>query len=283
MSVTGGKYMALERGRELECETIQIFVRNVRGWSSGPLEQEDIDGFLTKKEEFKNEIWPIISHNSYLINLASLDKDKLEKSYIAMLDELIKVDQLNIEYENMHLGVIPVSDKNEISKEEALTQIATQLNKLMEATKNSKAIILLETTAGQGKGLGNKFHHFKTLINKINIKKRIGICFDTAHSFAAGYDFMTKKKYNEMWEEFDDIIGLTYLHAFHLNDTDKECGSRVDRHTHIGEGKIGKEPFSFFLKDERFKDLPGILETPKGKDTKLDEKNIKLLKNLREK
>ncbi|MFX1477674.1 MAG: deoxyribonuclease IV [Promethearchaeota archaeon] len=283
MSVTGGKYMALERGRELGCETIQIFVRNVRGWSSSPLEQEDIDGFLMKKEELKSEIWPIISHNSYLINLASLDKEKLEKSYKAMLDELTKVDQLNIEYENMHLGVIPVSDKNEISKEEALTQIATQLNKLIEATKNSKAIILLETTAGQGKGLGNKFHHFKTLIDKINIKNRIGICFDTAHSFAAGYDFTTKKKYNEMWKEFDDIIGLTYLRAFHLNDTDKECGSRVDRHTHIGEGKIGKEPFSFFLKDEKFKDLPGILETPKGKDTKLDETNIKLLKNLRKK
>ena len=281
MSVTGGKYMALERGRELGCETIQLFVRNVRGWSSGPLKQEDIDGLLKKKEEFKDEIWPLISHNSYLINLASLDKEKLEKSYIAMLDELTKVDQLHIEYENMHLGVIPVSDKKEISKEEALTQIATQLNKLMEAAKSSKTIILLETTAGQGKGLGNKFHHFETLLNKIKNKNRIGICFDTAHSFAAGYDFTSKKKYNEMWNEFEDLIGLKYLFAFHLNDTDKECGSRVDRHTHIGQGKIGKEPFSFFLKDERFKDLPGILETPKGKDTKLDEMNIEILKKLR--
>ncbi|MFX1349062.1 MAG: deoxyribonuclease IV, partial [Promethearchaeota archaeon] len=212
---------------------------------------------------------------------ASLDKEKLEKSYDAMLDELTKVDQLNIEYENMHPGVIPINDKKDITKAEALTQIAKQLNKLMEAKKSSKVIILLETTAGQGKGLGNKFHHFKTIIDKIQKKNRIGVCFDTAHSFAAGYDFTTKKGYEEMWNEFDDVIGLKYLFAFHLNDTDKECGSRVDRHTHIGQGKIGKEPFGFFINDEKFKDLPGILETPKGKDMKEDIMNLKILKSLR--
>ncbi|MHA1105270.1 MAG: deoxyribonuclease IV [Promethearchaeota archaeon] len=280
MSVTGGKYMALERGKKLGCETIQVFIRNVRSWAAKPLIQSDIDDFLKIKEELKEEIWPIISHNSYLINLASIDKEKLEKSYNAMLDELIKVDQLGIELENMHPGVIPISDKNEISKEEALTQIANQLNKLIDETKGSKAIILLETTAGQGKGLGNKFHHLATIIDKINDKKRIGVCFDTAHSFAAGYDFTTKKKYDEMWNEFDDIIGMKYLFAFHLNDTEKDLGSRVDRHTHIGQGKIGKEPFGFFLNDERFKDHPGILETPKGKDFKEDVMNLATLRSL---
>ena len=283
MSVSGGKYMAFESGKELGCEAIQVFVRNVRGWTSGPLIQKEIDEFIKKKEELKDEIWPVLSHDSYLINLASLDKEKLEKSYNAMVDELIKVDQLNIEYENMHPGVIPISDKNEITKEEALTQIAEQLNKLMEATKSSQVIILLETTAGQGKGLGNKFHHFKTIIDKIQNKNRIGICFDTAHSFAAGYDFTTQKGYDEMWNEFDDAIGLKYLFAFHLNDTDKECGSRVDRHTHIGQGKIRKEPFGFFINDERFKDMPGILETPKGDSDKLDIMNLKILKSLRKK
>lgn len=281
MSVSGGKYLAFESGKKLGCEAIQVFVRNVRGWTSGPLKQKEIDNFINKKEELKDEIWPVISHNSYLVNLASLDKEKLEKSYDAMLDELTKVDQLQIEYENMHPGAIPVSDKKEITKLEALTQIAKQLNKLMEATKSSKAIILLETTAGQGKGLGNKFHHFKTIIDKIQNKNRIGICFDTAHSFAAGYDFTMKKGYEEMWNEFDEIIGLKYLFAFHLNDTDKECGSRVDRHTHIGQGKIGKGPFGFFINDERFKDMPGILETPKGKDMKEDIMNLKILKSLR--
>ena len=283
MSVSGGKNLAFERGRELGCETIQVFVRNVRGWTSGPLKQEEIDEFLKKKEELKEEIWPIISHNSYLINLASIDEEKLEKSYIAMFDELTKVEQLSIEYENIHPGVIPINDKKEITKKEALTQIADQLNKLIDATKDSKVIILLETTAGQGKGLGNKFHHFKTIIDKIQNKNRIGICFDTAHSYAAGYDFSSKKKYDEMWDEFDDVIGLKNLFAFHLNDTDKDCGSRVDRHTHIGQGRIGKAPFGFFLNDERFKYIPGILETPKGKDMKEDIMNLKTLKSLRKK
>jgi deoxyribonuclease-4 len=281
MSVSGGKYMALERARELGCEALQVFIRNVRGWKSGPLKQKEIDDFISKKEELKDEIWPIISHNSYLVNLASLDKEKLENSYNAMIDELTKVDQLDIEYENMHLGVIPIINKKEITKEEALNQIADQLNRLMDAIKSSKTIILIETTAGQGKGLGNKFHHLKILIEKIQNKKRIGICFDTAHSFAAGYDFTSKKKYEDMWNEFDDVIGLKYLYAFHLNDTDKDCGSRVDRHTHIGQGKIGKEPFGFFINDERFKDIPGILETPKGNDDKLDIMNLKTLKSLR--
>jgi len=280
MSVTGGKYMALERGKELKCQTIQVFIRSVRSWAAKPLVQSDIDDFLKKKEELKEEIWPIISHNSYLINLASIDKEKLEKSYNAMLDELIKVDQLGIKYDNMHPGVIPISDKDEISKKEALTQIADQLNKLMDETKGSKIKILLETTAGQGEGLGHKFHHLASIIDKIKDKSRIGVCFDTAHSFAAGYDFTTKKKYDEMWNEFDDIIGLKYLYAFHLNDTEKDLGSRVDRHTHIGQGKIGKEPFGFLLNDERFRDHPGILETPKGKDMKEDVMNLKILRSL---
>jgi len=280
MSVSEGKHMAFHKGRELKCETIQIFIRNVRSWSTKPLVQKDIDDFIKTKEEFKEEIWPVISHNSYLINMASIDNDKLEKSYKAMLDELNKATQLDIEYENMHPGVIPISDKKEISKSEALFQIAAQLNKLMDNTKGSTVKILLETTAGQGKGLGNKFHHFKTIIDKIKDKSRIGICFDTAHSFAAGYDFTTKKKYTEMWDDFDDVIGLKYLFAFHLNDTEKELGSRVDRHTHIGQGKIGKEPFGYFLNDDRFKDIPGILETPKGDDLKEDKMNLKTLRSL---
>ncbi len=283
MSIKGGKYKALERGKELGCESIQVFIRNVRGWASGPLKQKEIDNFIKKKEELKDELYPLISHNSYLINLASLDKEKLEKSYIAMLDELTKVDQLNIEYENIHPGFIPIIDKKKITKEEALYQIADQLNQLMDATKSSKAIILLETMAGQGRGLCNKFYHFKKLIDQIQNKNRIGICFDTAHSFAAGYDFTSRKKYEEMWDEFDDLIGLKYLFAFHLNDTDKDCGSRVDRHTHIGQGKIGKKPFGFFINDKRFKDMPGILETPKGDSNKLDIMNLKTLKSLRKK
>ena len=277
MSVSGGKHFALIRGKEIGCEAIQVFIRSVRSWSSKPLDQEDIESFLEKKEEI-NEIWPIITHNSYLINLASQDTEKLEKSYNAMLDELNKAEQLKITYANMHPGVIPKVNEN-ISSKEAMNQITDQLNKLITATKNSNVIVLFETTAGQGKGLGHKFEHMKYMIDKIKNKQRIGVCFDTAHSFAAGYDFTTKKKYDAIWESFDDIIGLKYLKAFHLNDTDKGCGSRVDRHAHIGKGKIGKEPFRFLVNDDRFKDLPGILETPEG--DKMFETNLNFLKGLR--
>lgn len=279
MSVSGGKYMALERGKELDCQSIQIFVRNVRGWASKPLEQEEIDEFLEKKEEYKEQIWPLLSHNSYLINLATSDQEKLSKSYDAMLDELYKADQLKLDYIVIHPGTYNYKDKNE-TKQTGLTQIVEQLNRLINNTKNSEVKILLENVAGQGHNLGRKFHHLKYIINKIENKNRIGVCFDTCHAFASGYDFTTKKKYEEMWNEFDNTIGLRYLLAFHLNDSEKELGSRIDRHTHIGQGMIGKEPFGFFVNDDRFKDYPGILETPKGKDMKNDIMNLKTLKNL---
>jgi deoxyribonuclease-4 len=278
MSISGGKHLALVRGKEIGCESIQVFIRNVRGWSSKPLEQNEIDKFLKKRKDIK-DIWPIITHNSYLINLASLDPDKLEKSYNAMLDELIKAEQLKIEYANMHPGVI-LKENQDLSPEEAMNQITEQLNRLINATKNSKVRILLEMTAGQGKSLGHKFEHMKYMIDRIKDKSRIGVCFDTCHSFAAGYDFTTKKKYNDMWNEFDDLIGLDYLFAFHLNDSEKGLGSRIDRHSHIGQGKIKKEPFGFFINDDRFKDHPGILETPKSKDMKEDIMNLAILKSL---
>lgn len=278
MSVDGGKYKALERGKTIKCEAIQLFIRNVRSWNSGPLLQENIQKFLKKRKEM--DIWPILSHDSYLINLASIDPEKLEKSYKALLDDLQKASKLGIEYENIHPGVIPKRDKEKITKVEALTQISDQLNKIMTATEKSDVIILLETTAGQGEGLGHKFHHLKHIIDKIKNSKRIGVCFDTAHSFAAGYDFRTKKGYNEMWDEFESVIGLKYLKAFHLNDSINKCGSRTDRHTHIGQGKIGKEAFGFLVNDERFSDLPGILETPKDKDMKDDIMNLATLRSL---
>jgi len=282
MSVSGGKYMALESGKKLGCESIQMFIRNVRGWASKPLEQNEIDRFSKKKKELQDQIWPLLSHNSYLINLATSDKEKLTKSYNAMLDELIKAEELKLEYVVIHPGTFNIEDKNE-TKKTGLSRIAEQLNKLIENTKNSMVKILLETVAGQGHNLGRKFHHLKFIINKISNKERIGICFDTCHAFASGYDFTTKEKYEEMWEEFNNEVGLAYLFAFHLNDSVKDLGSRVDRHIHIGQGKIGKEPFRFFINDDRFKDHPGIIETPKGKDMKEDIMNLATLNSLRKK
>jgi deoxyribonuclease-4 len=279
MSVSAGKHLAIEKGKSIDCETIQMFIRNVRGWKSKPLEQKEIDQFLEVKSKFNKEIWPIFSHNSYLINLATSDEEKLNKSYEAMLDELIKAEQLQLDFVVIHPGTYNYEDENE-TKKSGLRRIAQQINKLFNDTKGAKIKILLETVAGQGHNLGRKFYHLKEIIDNIEDKKRIGICFDTCHSFASGYDFTTTQKYNEMWNEFDDIIGLEFLLSFHLNDSEQGLGSRVDRHTHIGQGKIGKEPFGFFLNDSRFLEHPGVLETPKGEDMKEDVMNLGILRSL---
>ncbi len=274
ISVAGGKFKALESGLELGCESIQIFARNVRSWTSKSLSKEDIHDFCAKREELKNSIWPVITHNSYLVNLAGTEQEKLEKSHNAMLDELIKADQLHVEYLNMHPG----NKGEDLTEEQALDRISNQINQLLEETKGSKVTLLLETTAGQGNDIGYKFGHLKQIIDKIEMKNRIGVCFDTCHAFAAGYDFTTQKNYDDVIKKFDQIVGLNYLKAFHLNDSEKELGSRADRHDHIGQGKIGKESFGFFVNDERFKDIPGILETPEAEDKY--EMNLKTLKSL---
>ena len=279
MSVSGGKFKAFEYGNGIGCETIQIFIRNVRSWNSKPLDEEEIKSFLKIKEQMKEVIWPIISHNSYLINLATSDKEKLKKSVDAMLDELIKANQLHIDYIVMHPGTLNKDDINE-DEVSALTRIADQLNTLLVQIENPSFKILLETTAGQGNSLGSTFDDLKFIIEKVNEKDKIGVCFDTCHSFAAGYDFTTQEKYDQMWDEFEKIVGMEYLYAFHLNDSEKQLGSKVDRHIHIGQGKIGKEPFGYFINDKRFKNLPGILETPKGKELKEDIMNLNTLRSL---
>jgi deoxyribonuclease-4 len=281
MSISGGKHLALERGHELGCQTIQAFIRNVRGWASKPLEQSEIDNFLKIRDKFKDSIWPIMSHNSYLINLATSDEEKLSKSYTAMRDEILKAEQLKLDYIVIHPGTYNYKDQNE-NKVTGLNRIAEQLNKLIAETPRFKVKILLETVAGQGHNLGRKFRHLSSIIQYINDKTRIGICFDTCHSFASGYDFTTKQKYEAMWEKFDEVIGLRYLFAFHLNDSERDLGSRVDRHTHIGQGKIGKKTFGFFINDERFAGLPGVLETPKGDSIKFDIMNLNTLNSLKE-
>lgn len=275
VSVSGGKYKAFERAASIKCESVQIFIRNVRAWASKPLEREEIAKFLEFKSQHE-DIHPIISHNSYLINLAGIDDEKLTKSYNAMLDELNKADQLDLDFINMHPG----NKNDDEDDDDALIRIAHQLNRLFNETRGSKVKIVLETTAGQGNDIGYKFEHMAKIIDHIEDKDRIGVTFDTCHSFAAGYDFTTQDKYDKVWDDFDEIIGLDYLYAFHLNDSLNELGSQKDRHEHIGEGKIGLEPFSFFVNDKKFIDHPGILETPDGLEK--FEQNLIKLKQLRE-
>ncbi len=273
MSISGGKDKALTRGGKIGCEAIQIFTGNVRSWASKRLEPTEIKKFKKNRDDF--DIWPVMSHNSYLVNLANMDQEKLQKSYAAMIDELTKAEQLGIEYVNMHPG-----NKNADEEDDAaLLRIVAQINKLLSETSKSNVIILLETTAGQGNDVGYKFEHMSSVIDGVENKERIGVCFDTQHSFAAGYEFRTKEAYENLWDQFDEIVGLKYLQAFHLNDSKSQLASNVDRHEHIGKGEIGKKPFSFFINDKRFKDFPGILETPNGMDN--FKRNLDLLKGLR--
>lgn len=282
MSIGGGIFKAIERGDEIDCESIQIFTKSNRQWAAKPLTEDDINNFKETKEKLKN-IWPVFSHTSYLINLGTHNPETLAKSIDSMAVEIERAENLGLKYIVYHPGSATGIEIGE-TEEDALKRIANNLNNIFEKTPSYKSKVCLETMAGQGNNVGYKFEQLKFIINKIKDKSRIGVCFDTCHVFAAGYDFTTEKKYNQLWNEFDSIIGLDYLYTFHLNDCEKNLGSRVDRHTHIGQGKIGKEPFAFFLNDNRFKDHPGILETPKSaKDTKNDVMNLKILRSLRKK
>ena len=273
MFITGGLHKAIEHGEELGCESIQIFTKSNRSWKAKEITDEAIDAFLTKSSETK--VSPVFTHNTYLINLCSTDKIKLENSYTGMLVELERAEKLELPYTVLHPG-----SHLGIGEEKGLKRIADNLRQLFSETEGYKIKVLLETMAGQGTNLGYKFEHLATLLNLIDYPDRTGTCFDTCHAFTAGYDFRTEKGYEEVISAFDSIIGLNHLLVFHLNDSLKECGSRVDRHEHIGKGYIGIEGFKHFLNDQRFKSIPGVLETPKGKDYAEDKKNLKVLRGL---
>ncbi len=279
ISIAGGIFKAIERGNEITCESIQIFTKSNRQWAAKPLTDVDINTFKEIRKETKS-IWPIFSHTSYLINLGAHNPETLQKSIDSMEIEMDRAESLGLEYIVLHPGTATGKEEGE-TEEDALKRIADNLNMLFKKTLEYKSKVCLETMAGQGNNVGYKFEHLKFIIDQIKDKNRIGVCFDTCHVFAAGYDFLTEKSYNKMWDEFDNIIGLDYLYIFHFNDSENELDSRVDRHTHIGQGKIGKKPFGFFLNDKRFKDYPGILETPKNsKDATNDVKNLKILRSL---
>ena len=273
MFITGGLHKAIAAGEELNCETIQLFTKSNRSWNAKPLNEADIEKFLQKCSE--TSISPIFAHNTYLINLSATDLNVLEKSQNGMKMEIERAEQLQLPFTVLHPG-----SHLGAGEDKGLQKVADNLRKLLTETEGYKVRVLLETTAGQGTNLGYKFEHLATLIKLIDYPDRIGTCFDTCHAFAAGYDFRTEKGYEEVIASFDSIIGLDTLYAFHLNDAQNDLGSRVDRHEHIGKGKIGKEGFKYFLNDPRFKDHPAVLETPKGKDYKEDVMNLKVLRSL---
>jgi deoxyribonuclease-4 len=273
MSISGGVFNAPLYGEEVGCSTIQIFTKNNNQWKAKELTPEDARKF--RENQKKTGISPIVGHNGYLINLASPQKGVYEQSLESMLVELQRAELLGLPFLVMHPGSHTGSGETE-----GINKIIKSIDRLHQETEGYKVKILLETTAGQGSSIGYRFEHLARIIEGVKDDQRLGVCYDTCHTFAAGYDIRTKEKYEATFKEFDKVLGLSLLEVFHINDCKKEIGSRVDRHEHIGEGKIGLEGFKLLMNDIRWEHVPKILETPKEVGTEKDIQNLKKLRNL---
>ena len=272
-STAGGVYTAIERAMKMKFTAIQIFTKNNNRWHAKPLEAKEIEKF---KELLENsDIKFVLTHSSYLINLCSKNKFTLKKSRDTFIDELERCELLGVPHLNFHPG-----SHGGQGETEGIKLIAESLNICHEKTNNYKVTSMLEATAGQGTTLGYNFEQLQEIIDMVEDKKRMSVCIDTAHIFAAGYNIRDPKEYKKVIKEFNEIVGLERLKCFHMNDSKKELGSRVDRHEHIGKGFIGKEGFANIMNDKKLEKIPKILETPKGKEMKEDLINIKTLKNL---
>lgn len=256
VSASGGVGNAILNAEAIGANAFALFTRNQRSWVSKPLQQLEVDGFkaLLLDRGFRPDM--VLPHDSYLINLGSPDEETLLKSRAAFLDEMQRAQQLGLTMLNFHPG----SHLKRISEEECLDQIAAEVNLALSKTAGVTAVI--ENTAGQGTNLGWRFEHIARIIQGIDDKTRIGVCIDTCHTLAAGYDLTTEMGYQFTMEEFERVVGFRYLRAVHLNDSKKGCGSHVDRHEVLGEGALGKDFFARLMRDPRFDHMPLILETP---------------------
>ncbi|MBP6869302.1 deoxyribonuclease IV [Candidatus Babeliales bacterium] len=273
VSIAGGFFNAIEEGTEIGCTAIQIFTKSNRQWQSKPITSDDKEKFITAQKN--SEIKIVVAHASYLINLGSATIETQQKSFIALVDEIKRCQLLQIPFLVLHPGT---AEQN--NKELTLKFVGNQIDKALKETSDCNVTVLVETMAGQGKSIGSSFEELSTILDSVTIKKRIGVCFDTCHAFAAGYDFTTAQGYKNVFESFDKTIGLHFLKAFHMNDSKKELNSHVDRHESIGEGLINLEAFSMIMNDVRFMNIPKILETPKIDELENDKKNLKALINL---
>lgn len=256
VSASGGVSNAVANALEIGANAFALFTRNQRQWYPKPLEEEEIENFRSAVKKAGIEPKHILPHASYLINLGNPDPTNLKKSRDAFLDEMQRCEQLGLTLLNFHPG----SHLKKMSEEDCLAQIAEEINIALQKTKGVTAV--LENTAGQGTNLGYRFEHLKQIIDQVEDKSRVGVCIDTAHTLAAGYDIRTEEGYRETMYQIDKIIGLEYLRGIHLNDSLKELASRVDRHASVGEGVMGMTLFEVLMRDERLADIPIILETP---------------------
>ena len=256
VSASGGVGNAILNAEAIGANAFALFTRNQRSWVSKPLPQLEIDGFraLLLDRGFRPDM--VLPHDSYLINLGSPDEETLQKSRIAFLDEMSRAQQLGLTMLNFHPG----SHLNRISEEQCLDQIAREINLALSKTEGVTAVI--ENTAGQGTNLGWRFEHIARIIDGVDDKSRVGVCIDTCHTLAAGYDLSTEMGYQFAMDEFERVVGFRYLRAVHLNDSKKGAGSHVDRHETLGNGAMGRDFFTRFMHDSRFDNMPIILETP---------------------
>jgi deoxyribonuclease-4 len=278
-SIAGGYYLAVERAAEVGCECVQLFTKNNNQWRAKEITADDVSKFRAALKQHKIE--HTLSHDSYLINLAAPDEVLWRKSVEAFAVELQRAEQLGIPYVVMHPGAFTTS-----SEEAGLKRIIESLDEIHQKIGKLKVCTLLENTAGQGSALGRQFEHLATILDGVAEPKRVGVCIDTCHLLAAGYPLSTQEDYETTIGKLDKIVGVKKVKAFHLNDSKKELGSRVDRHEHIGQGKIGLNGFRFLLNDPRFAKVPMYLETPKededGDSTTgtMDRMNLATLRKL---
>lgn len=270
VSSSGGVENAPVNAKEIGATAFALFTKNQRQWVSAPLSEKSIKNFKQRCEEFNFKPFQILPHDSYLINLGHPEQEGLEKSRAAFLDEVQRCEQLGLDRLNFHPG----SHLGKISITECLSRIAESINITLDKTSGVSAVI--ENTAGQGTNLGHTFEQIAEIIDKVEDKSRVGVCIDTCHSFAAGYDLSTIQGFNKAFDDFERIIGFRYLKGMHLNDAKKGLNSRVDRHDSLGKGALGEETFKLLMRDNRFDNIPMILETP---DFEIWSQEIALLKS----
>lgn len=273
MSIGGGVHTAIERGHSIQCTAIQIFVKNNMQWFARPLTREEIRAFIGHRQ--REEISSIFAHANYLINLAAINPQFHTNSIRALSEELIRADQLELPFLVLHPGAHLGA-----GEEAGLNKIVKSIDKVFRKIPKVKTRIALETTAGQGSCLGHRFEQIAYIIKNVREPERLSVCLDTAHIFAAGYDISTEAGVKKVFRQFDRLIGLDRLTAIHVNDSKTGRGSRVDRHEHIGQGQIGIEAFRFIMRDRRFRKIPKVLETPKGKEMREDVMNLEKLRRL---
>jgi deoxyribonuclease IV len=264
VSASGGVENVPHNAQAIGARAFAFFTKNQRQWNAKPITPEQTENFITSMEELGFSPEAVLPHDSYLINLGHPDSEKRKKSLDAFVDELQRCEQLGLPYLNFHPG----SHLREISEEESLSLVAESINRALDQTSFTKAVI--ENTAGQGSNLGYKFEHLAAIIDQVEDKDRIGVCLDTCHTFVAGYDLRDATSYNHTMEQFEKIVGFNYLMGMHLNDSKPELGAKKDRHESIGQGNIGLECFRLIMNDPRMDGIPMVLETPNSDNWALE-------------